>query len=161
MHPTLVRAWLAGMILAVAACASLPPRNPPRIDIAGVQLDRIEGPDAYFTVSVKLTNEGDEDIVVTALEGKLAIEAEYVAQAVLAAPPVRIPAHGSIGADMVSHTGMDSLLRAVAAAMRRGATLVAPGARPTLRYAIEGSATLQGGFRLPFSRAGELGDAPR
>ena len=64
-------------------------------------------------------------------------------------------------AQLLSHTGMDSVLRAGAAAMRRGASLVAPGARPTLRYAIEGSATLNGGYRLPFSRSGEIGEGAR
>ena len=35
------------------------------------------------------------------------------------------------------------------------------GARPTLRYSLEGSATLRGGYRMPFSRTGELGDTGR
>ena len=43
----------------------------------------------------------------------------------------------------------------------RDATIVAPGARPTLRYSIEGSATLGGGYRLPFSRSGEIGEGSR
>ncbi len=81
--------------------------------------------------------------MVDALQGRLAIEGENIAQAALASSPVRIPAHGTARAEMVAHTGMDAVLRAVAAAMRRGATIVAPGARPTLRYAVEGSATLE------------------
>ena len=52
---------LATCTFLLAACAALPPRNPPRIDIAAVQLDRIEGPDAYFDVSVILSNDGDEE----------------------------------------------------------------------------------------------------
>ena len=56
---------------------------------------------------------------------------------------------------------MDSVLRAAAAAMRRSASRVAPGVRPTLRYVIEGSATLNGGYRLPFSRSGEIGEGAR
>jgi hypothetical protein len=56
---------------------------------------------------------------------------------------------------------MDQLLRAVAAAMRRGATLTPSSARPTLRYAIDGSATLDGGYRLPFTHSGEIGDVAR
>jgi hypothetical protein len=155
----IAHAWLVAVVL-LAACAALPPRIPPHVEIVGVQLDRIVGPDAYFKVTVELTNGGDEDIGIQALQGNLTIEGESVAQAVLVSPPVRIPAHGSARAEMMSHTGMDQLLRAVAAAMRRGATLVAPGARPTLRYAIDGSATLDGGYRLPFSRSGELGEAP-
>ena len=152
---------LAALALVLAACAGLPPRNPPRIDIAAVQLERIEGPDAYFGVTVNLANDGDEDIVVTALDSRLAIEDENVAEATLVTAPVRIPAHGQARAELISRTGMDALLRAIAAAMRRGAAITARGARPTLRYTIEGSATLRGGYRMPFSRAGELGDTGR
>ena len=151
----------AASVLLLAACAGLPPRNPPRIDIAAVELDRVEGPNAYFDVTVNLSNDGDEDIVVTALDSRLAIEDENVAEATLVAAPVRIPAHGQARAELSSRTGMDSLLRAIAAAMRRGATITTPGARPTLRYSIEGSATLRGGYRMPFSRTGELGDTGR
>ena len=146
------------LVLAFAAgCASLPPRSPPRIDVIGVRLDRVEGPDAFFGVSMLLTNDHDDEIVIDALQGTLAIEGENVAQAALASPPVRIPAHGTARAEMVSHTGMDAVLRAVAAAMRRGATILTPGARPALHYSINGSAVLHGGYRLPFSRTGEIG----
>ena len=157
---SLIQALVLSAVL-LAACAGLPPRNPPRIDIVAVQLDRVEGPNAYFGVIVNLSNDGDEDIVVTALDSRLAIEDENVAEATLVAAPVRIPAHGQARAELSSRTGMDSLLRAIAAAMRRGATITTPGARPTLRYAIEGSVTLRGGYRMPFSRTGDLGDTGR
>ena len=88
-------AWLLGAcIVLLAACAALPPRNPPRIDIVAVQLDRVDGPNAYFDVTVNLSNDGDDEIVVTALDGRLAIEDENVAEAKLVSAPVRIPAHG-------------------------------------------------------------------
>jgi hypothetical protein len=35
------------------------------------------------------------------------------------------------------------------------------GARPTLHYAIEGSAKLAHGLRVPFRHAGDLGESPR
>jgi hypothetical protein len=156
----IVRRVLAISLAAVvlAGCASLPPRVPPRIDVVAVALERIEGPRAFFGVTLQLTNDGDSDIVIDALQGALSIEGESVAQAALASPPVRVPAHGTARAEMAAQTGMDAMLRAIAAAMRRGATLVAPGSRPTLRYSIAGTATLGGGYRLPFSRAGEIGE---
>jgi hypothetical protein len=160
LPPSFVAA-VAGCILLLSACAALPPRNPPRIDITAVQLDHVDGPNAYFDVTVNLTNDGDDEIVITALDGRLAIEDETVAEAALVTAPVRIPAHGQARAELSSRTGMDSLLRAIAAAMRRGATITTPGARPTLRYSFEGSATLRGGYRMAFSRAGELGDTGR
>jgi len=145
----------------LAACPSLPLRNPPRVDVIGVQVDRIEGSDAYFTVLVTVTNDRDDDTVIDALQGRLALEGESIAQATLAASPLRVPGHGSARAELLAHAGMDAVLRAAANAMRRGATAPAPGTRPTLRYAIEGSATLAGGVRLPFARSGEIGESAR
>jgi len=149
------------LVVAFAGCTSLPPRNPPHIDVVGVALERVEGPQAFFGITLQLTNDGDADIVIDALEGVLAIEGEKVAQASLTTPPLRVPAHGTARAEMRAQTGMDAMLRAIAAAMRRGATLVAPGTRPTLRYSIAGSATVGGGYRLPFSREGEIGEGLR
>jgi hypothetical protein len=147
--------------LLLAACASLALREPPRIDVASVALDRVEGPDAWFSVDVVLTNRVDRDLAIESLQGALAIEGEPIAQAALAGGPVRLPANGTANARMVAHTGMDAILRAIAAAMRRGATLMAPGARPTLHYTLDGSATLEGGIRVPFRREGELGEAAK
>jgi hypothetical protein len=151
---------IAGLLLAllVAACASLALRNPPRIDVVGVRLDRVVGPDAFFTVDVTLTNQADEEIVVNALQGTLAIEDENVAQAALVGVPLRLPARGTADAELAARTGMDAVLRAIAAAMRSGATIVAPGGRPALHYAIEGTATLAGGGRIAFRHSGEIGE---
>jgi hypothetical protein len=144
--------------LLLAACASLALREPPRIEIASVALDRVEGPDAWFTVEVVLTNRVDRELTIEALQGALAIEGESIAQAALVDGPVRLPANGIANARMSAHTGMDAILRAIAAAMRRGATLMAPGARPVLHYTLDGSATIAGGIRVPFRREGELGE---
>jgi LEA14-like dessication related protein len=159
-HAVVALAAAVGFAI-LAACAALPPRNPPRIEVVGVQLDRIEGPDAYFTVVLELTNAADEDIVVQSMQGTLALEDVEVANAVLASSPVRIPARGAARAELASRTGMDQVLRAVAAAMRRGAALSGPNAPPTLRYSLEAAAVLAGGYRLRFSRSGEIGESRR
>ncbi|HEX6136577.1 MAG TPA: hypothetical protein VF059_02910 [Casimicrobiaceae bacterium] len=156
--PSLRRLVPLAFALVVAACASLALRDPPRIDVVGVRLDRVVGADAWFSIDVTLTNQVDEEIVVNALQGTLAIEGENIADASLVSAPVRLPAKGSASAEMSAHTGMDAVLRLAAAAIRRGAANAQPGARPTLRYTIEGSATLAGGVRVPFRRSGELGE---
>ena len=158
MNRALGRVVFLAFALLLAACASLALRNPPRIDVLAVSLDRVEGADAFFRIDVLLTNQVANDVVIDALQGTLSIEGVNVAQAALANAPVRIPANGSAHAEMTAHTGMDAVLRAAAEAMRHGAMIVAPGARPVLHYTIEGSATLAGGARLPFTRSGELGD---
>ena len=159
-HARLARRFaLVAIVLAMlAACASVALRNPPRLDVAAVALDRVEGPDAYFTVDIVLTNRVDQPIEIDALDGQLQIEGEQVAHAKLVDGPVRLPANGTASAQMSARTGMDAVLRAVATAMRRGATLLAPGSQPVLRYTLQGSATVAGGGRFPFSKSGELGE---
>jgi hypothetical protein len=151
-------AVLVASVLLLGACASIPLRNPPSIDVVAVALDRVEGADAYFTVDLALTNRADEPISLEALDASLSIEGEQVGEARLANGPVRLPVNGTANAQLTAHSGMDAILRAVAAAMRRGATLQTPGKRPTLHYALEGSAKLQGGGRFPFKKSGELGE---
>ena len=150
------RLALAALALLLAACAGVAVRNPPRLDVTAVALDRVEGPDAYFTVDVAFTNRVDEPIEIDALDASLSIEGEEVAQAKLVDGPVRLPPNGTANAQMSAHTGMDAVLRAVAAAMRRGATLLAPGAHPVLHYPLQGSATLARGGLFPFAKSGEL-----
>jgi LEA14-like dessication related protein len=152
------RLALGGLVLLLAACATIAVRNPPRLDVTAVALDRVEGPDAYFIVDIALTNRIDQPIDIDGLEATLGIEGEQVAQAKLVGGPVHIPPSGTANAQMTARTGMDAVLRAVASAMRRGATLLAPGAHPVLHYSLQGSATLAGGGRFPFSKSGELGE---
>jgi hypothetical protein len=153
-----VHVVLVATALLAGACASVALRNPPRVDVVAVALDRVEGPDAYFTVDLTLTNGGSEPMSIDALDAALSIEGEQVGEARLVNGPVRLPANGSANAQLSAHSGMDAILRAVAAAMRRGATLLAPGAHPTLRYALEGGARVQGGGRFAFKKSGELGE---
>ena len=153
-----VRVALVAFALTLAACATVALRHPPRVDVSAVALERVEGPDAYFTVDLALTNRVDEPIVIDGLQGTLAIEGGDVAQAKLANGPVHVPPNGTATAQMTAHTGMDAILRAISAAMRRGATLLAPGARPVLHYTLQGSATLAGGGRFAFRKSGELGE---
>ena len=144
--------------LMLAACASFVLRDPPRLDVTAVALDRVVGADAFFIVDVMLTNRVDQPIEIDALEATLSIEGEQVSQAKLVGGPVRLPANGTANAQMTARTGMDAVLRAIAAAMRRGATLLAPGSHPVLHYTLQGSATVAGGGRFPFSKSGELGE---
>jgi hypothetical protein len=148
---------LIAFALALAACASVALRNPPRIDVNAVALDRVEGADAYFIVDLAFTNRADDAIVIDALDGTLAIEGEAVAKARLVNGPVRLAPNGTASAQMSAQTRMDAILRAVATAMRQGAML-GPGASPVLHYTLSGNATLAGGGRFPFSKSGELGE---
>jgi hypothetical protein len=159
-----VRAGLVALLccgLLAAGCATLPIANPPGVEVTGVALDRVEGPDAYFNVDLTLENHADRELVIEALDGTLTIEGEDIAQAKLADGPVHLPVHGTANATLTARTGMDALLRAVANAMRRGAGLSTPGAHLTLKYALEARASIAGGGRFTFRRQGELGERKR
>ena len=161
MSAAAARVVVVAAAIAASACASVALRDPPRIDVVGVSLERVDGPDAYFGVELALANRSGEAVVIGDLKGALSIEGERIAEATLVNAPVRIPAHGNAHAEMAAHAGMDAVLRAVASAMRRGGAIVAPGARPALRYTLEATATLAGGANVPFSRSGEIGERLR
>ncbi len=154
------RAVARGFIVAaatlLAACATMLPGIPPRIDVVGVSLDRVVGPEAHFSVAVSVSNPDERDIVIEALDATLSIEGQEVARGELKAP-VHVPAHGSADAEFTARTGMDKVLLAVAKAMQRGAREAPAATPPSLHYLIEGRARLAGGATLPFSRSGDVG----
>src|SRR4030095_14447268 len=147
---------LIAAALVVAACAGLGQRLAgPKVDVVGVRLDSVQDARALFGVIVDLSNPNPQPVDVEAFEAALAIEGEVVATANLVAP-VQVPANGSARAALGAQSGVDVLVRAAIAAMRRGAVTV-PGHAPSLNYAIEGSAVFNGGLRVPFAKRGELG----
>jgi LEA14-like dessication related protein len=157
-----MRLALAALALAVASCATFGPRiAPPTVTVNDVALESVEGLQARFVAAVTLANPNDREVAVDALDATLSIEGEPVATATLAAP-VTMPANGSADAKIVARTGVDAILRAVAAAMRRLGTPGAPmTTSPALHYVIEGKARFAGGLGVPFRRSGELGPDPR
>ena len=160
LAPFRMMAWrltiIASALLALTACAGLGQRlEAPKVEVVGVRLDSVQDARATFGVIVDLTNPNPQPLDVQAFEAALAIEGEVVATASLVAP-VKVPANGSARAELAAQAGVDVLVRAAIAAMRRGAVTV-PGRAPSLNYAIEGSAVFNGGLRVPFAKRGELG----
>jgi LEA14-like dessication related protein len=152
----LARAALVLMATALGACASFGvPLEAPKVTVQSVRLDRIQDAQALFGITVELANPNARPLDVEAVDVVVAIEGEVVATAKLVAP-VRVPASGTASGELAAQTGVDVLVRAAIAAMRRGETS-APGRAPTLRYAIEGVAVFNGGLTVPFSRSGEIG----
>jgi len=136
-----------------AACATMPRLDPPTVERVEVRLDRIEGPAAWFGISLDLANPNSVGVTLDSLDVGLAIEDEVVATASLSAP-IELRANGRTTAELTAQTRMDAILRAVAASMSRG--IANPGEAPALRYAIQAGGTLRGGQQIAFSRRGEL-----
>ena len=147
----LVVAWMAS--LAVAACTTMARLESPKVTVERVRIDRMTAADTQFTVVVGLLNPNDREIAVDAIDADLRIEDIAVGTAHLAAP-VRLPAGGEALAELGTRAGWAAALRAAGEAARRAEAQ--RGAQPTVRYAVSGTVTLDGGRTIPFSRAGEF-----
>ena len=146
-----VLAAIAAMLLA--ACATIPRPETPKVSVDRVRIDRLTNADAQFTVVLNLVNPNDRLIAVDAIDADLRIEDVAIGNAHLA-EPIRLPAHGETTASLTIRAGWAATLLAVTEAARRAQT--GNGAPPTVRYGVSGVATLDTGGTLPFSRAGEF-----
>jgi LEA14-like dessication related protein len=139
--------------LAVGACATTGPLEPPRVTVTDVTIDSFAAPDARFTVQVRLANPNLRELAVDAVDAELRLENFPIGTAALAAP-VRVPPLGDVTASIVARADLVWSLRASAEIARRLREERLPA--PVARYAVTGTVTLQGGGTIPFSRTGEF-----
>lgn len=163
--PTLSRrariAFLVGMA-GLAACADAPRLEPPRIAVATVQLQRITGTEANFLVMLRLDNPNAREIAVDSIDATVAIEEVPVGSATLKSP-LRLPANGEATATLLARAGISSVLRVGTEIALRAQEQKGSGQATLVRYVVTGTATLEGGWPIPFSRSGEFrigGQAP-
>jgi LEA14-like dessication related protein len=142
--------WCA-LALVLGACATAPRLESPKVVGAELRIDRLTGVDAQFTVTLMLANPNDRDINVNAIDAAVRIEDVPVGAAQLAAP-VRLAARGEAPVALTVRAGLADALRAAAAVARRAEA----AGSSTARYAVTGTAVLDGGLSLPFSRSGEF-----
>ncbi len=142
--------WCA-LVLVLGACATVPRLEPPKVVGAELRIDRLTGVDAQFTVTLTLANPNDRDINVDAIDAFVRIEDVAVGTAQLTAP-IRVTAKGEAPAVLTVRAGLSEALRAAAAVARRAQS----AGPPTAHYAVSGTALLDSGLSLPFSRSGEI-----
>jgi LEA14-like dessication related protein len=136
----------AALIALVAACAALPQKPlPPRVALDAVRVTRITAADARFVLALAVSNPNAYDLAVSALDVDLAVDGEPLVAGSLKAPVVL-----AAGADTRVEIEARMTLNALAAAFDRLAR------RTTVRYDVKGTAVVQDGLRLAFSRSGEL-----
>jgi LEA14-like dessication related protein len=146
-----IAATLCCALLAACATTRL---EPPKVGVEKVSIDYFTAADSQFTVIVSLHNPNDREIAVDGIDAQLRIENVPVGTARLSTP-VRLPARGDTTASMIAHADLAASLEASAQIARRLASRA--DAPPTVRYAVSGAATLDGGTVVPFSRSGEFG----
>ena len=149
------RALAAAVVAAalLAACATAPRLETPRFAVERVRIDRLTAADARFSVFVAVANPNDREIAVDAIVADVSIEDVPVGTARLAAP-VRVPARGAATAELSARATLAAALEAAAAVARR---LDDPrGTPPPVRYAVSGTAAIDGGNPIPFARRGDI-----
>ncbi|MEP7329860.1 MAG: LEA type 2 family protein [Betaproteobacteria bacterium] len=141
------------LALVVGACATVPRLEAPKVIATELRVDRLTGVEAQFTVTLTLANPNNRDLNVDAIEATVRIEDVPVGVARLTSP-VRLVAYGEAPVALAVRAGLADALRAAVAVAKRAE---AGGTTPaTARYAVTGTAVLEGGMALPFSRSGEF-----
>jgi LEA14-like dessication related protein len=140
---------------ALAACADAPRLVAPRVAVESVRLERITGTEARFDVTLNLRNPNAREIAVEAIDANVTVDDVPVGSARLMAP-LRLPANGDATAILEARAGLSAVLRIAADFAQRAQEQKASGQATQVRYAVSGTATLEGGWSIPFSRSGEF-----
>ena len=143
---SVMRIVLVALALLVAGCAQLAPKPlPPRVALDTVRIIRFTGSEARFLLKLIVQNPNPFELAVTAFDATLAVEGEAVLTGALVAPVV-LAAGLATPIEVEARAG----LRAVTGVLDRFSR------QRAVRYEVTGSAVVQDGWRLPFSKAGEL-----
>ena len=143
----------------LAACAETPRLSAPRVTVDSVRVERITGAEASFLVTLNLTNPNAREIAVDAIEANVSIEDVSVGSATLTAP-LNLPASGEATATLQARAGIAAALGIAADLAQRAQEQRASGQPTRVRYAVSGTATLEGGVPIPFSRSGDFRIGP-
>ena len=142
-------------VAVLAACAEAPRVAAPRVAVDNVRLERITGTEATFEVVLSLSNPNAREIAVDAIDANLTIEDVPVGSATLVSP-LRLPANGEATATVQARAGISAVLRVAAEISQRAQEQRGTGQPVRLRYAVSGTAMLEGGWSIPFSRNAEF-----
>jgi LEA14-like dessication related protein len=142
------RALTGALLIAAlaAGCATLAPKPlPPQVTLDGVRVTRFTPLDTRLSIALIVHNPNTYDLVVSELQATLAVEDERLVTGTLLAPAT-LTAAGDARIEIEARTDFG----AIAAAFDRLTR------QRNVRYELSGSALVQDGLRLPFSRRGEL-----
>ena len=142
-------------VALLASCAAAPRLVAPRVAVEGVRLERITAGEARFDVILNLTNPNPREIAVDAIDANATIDDVPVGTATLKGP-LRLPANGEATATLQARAGVAAVLRLAADFAQRAQEQKGSGQPTQVRYAVSGTATLEGGWSIPFSRSGEF-----
>jgi LEA14-like dessication related protein len=155
--PRAIVVVLAAALLA--SCATGPRLVAPRVVVDSVRLDRIAGGEARFDVMLNLVNPNPRELAVEAIDASVTIDDVPVGSAMLK-EPLRLPPNGEATATLQARAGLAAVLRLAADFAQRAQEQKRTGQPTQVRYAVSGTAMVQGGYAIPFSRSGEFRMGP-
>jgi LEA14-like dessication related protein len=148
MRPRNAGTWLAviGVAVAAVACALVPAKPlPPKVELAGVRVLRLSPPDLRLRIAFDAGNPNGFPLRVHSLAASIVVNGAHVADAALPGPVV-LPPGETVRIDVDVTTG----LRQLAGVLDRRIDAAA------VPWEVAGSAVVQDGVVLPFSRRGQL-----
>jgi LEA14-like dessication related protein len=132
--------------LLAAACTTLTPRpSPLSVVLEGVRVVRVTPADTRLGIALSVHNPNPFDIAVAQVEATLNLENDALLTGTLVAP-VRLLAGSDTRVEIETRTDFLAIANAIERLTRQR----------DLRYDVIGSATMEDGRRLPFTRRGEL-----
>jgi LEA14-like dessication related protein len=146
-------------VALLTACAAAPRLVAPRVAVDSVRLDRIAAGEARFDVILNLTNPNPRELAVETIDASVTIDDVPVGAAALK-EPLRLPAGGEARATLQARAGLAAVLRLAADFAQRAQEQKGTGQPTQIRYSVSGTATVQGGYAIPFSRSGEFRIGP-
>jgi hypothetical protein len=106
-------------------------------------------------VTLNLRNPNAREIAVDAIDASVTVDDVPLGTATLKVP-LRLPANGDATATLQARAGLAAALRIAADFAQRAQEQKGTGQPARLRYAVSGTATLEGGWSIPFSRSAEF-----
>lgn len=145
-EPQLCRIAELGVVLVAAACASIAPRiDAPQVSLEAVRVTRIVESKAEISVRLRLLNPNAAELVINELAYEITLDGRQAASGRTQRVD-RLPPGGEGKVDLSGRVDVG----AVATAM------MALGSQLPVQYTVSGTATVQNGLLLSFSRKGEI-----
>ena len=144
--PQVRRIAALGMVLVAAACASAAPRlDAPQVSLEAVRVTRIVDSKAEISVRLRLLNPNATELVINELAYEITLDGRQAASGRTQRVD-RLPPGGEGRVELSGRVDVG----AVATAM------MALGSQLPVQYTVSGTAAVQNGLSLSFSRKGEI-----
>jgi LEA14-like dessication related protein len=142
-------------VLMLHSCATIGSLEPPRISLAGLQVETFNGLEAAMQVDLRVYNRSQQPLTVQGIDLELALNDRHLAQGV-AASDKQIPAYGSDILTVKLYASMLDMAGALHRLIQQSRQI---NPQETLRYTVSGHVRVQTTgmpTKVPFTTRGEI-----